>query len=178
MIKTKRLRLVPFDIGYAEDLYELWSDFEVVRYTYTPLMKSIDECAAMIRTQIDRTDKTFTDRFVILLNDKAIGMVGCVVMNTEKSLFGLYYQLKRRYWGNGYASECARAVIEYVFEGYPEATIIADAVSANNASLSVLKKVGFTEIHTTKNGFLRNGLALDLVDFTMSNPNKQPRANY
>lgn len=167
MIKTKRLELVKFDTKYAEDLFEVWSDFEVIKYTYMPLMKSTEECADMIKIQIERTNQFFTDRFVILLNGKAIGMAGCASMDSENSNFGLYYQFGRKYWGNGYASECVDAIINYVFKHYPQATIKADAVSLNPASLSVLRKVGFGETDISEKGFNRNGLNLDLVNFEM-----------
>ena len=37
MIKTNRLELVKFDLKYAADLFQVWSDFEVIKYTYMPL---------------------------------------------------------------------------------------------------------------------------------------------
>ncbi len=61
MIKTKRLELVGFDVKYTNDLLELWSDFEVIKYTYTPLISTFDDCINYIKHQIDRTDKNFTD---------------------------------------------------------------------------------------------------------------------
>jgi len=173
MIKTKRLELVKFDTKYAEDLFEFWSDFEVIKYTYMPLMNSIEECAAMIKIQIERTNQFFADRFVILLNGKAIGIAGCASMDNENTTFGLYYQLGQQYWGSGYASECAKAIINYVFMYYPQATIKADAVSLNPASLSVLRKVGFEELDISENGFNRNDLNLDLVNFEMTKQNQR-----
>ena len=135
MIKTKRLELVKFDLKYAADLFQVWSDFEV------------------------------------LLDGKAIGMAGCASMDSENSTFGLYYQFGKKYWGNGYVSECANAIIRYVFEHDPQATIKADAVSINPASLSVLRKVGFEELDISENGFNRNDLKLDLVNFEMTKNN-------
>ena len=41
MIKTDRLELVEFDTKYAESLQELWSDFEVIKYTYNLFIKNI-----------------------------------------------------------------------------------------------------------------------------------------
>lgn len=177
MLKTKRLELVEFNLKYAAELYELWSDFEVIKYTYMPLMKSVDECSDMISIQIGRTNKDFTDRFIILSGEKAIGIAGCAVMNeitsdsVRKPAFGLYYQLSKRYWGNGYASECAKAIVGYVFEHYPNAVIKADAVSVNAASLAVLRKIGFKETGVIQNGFTRNGFMLDLIDFELTNMN-------
>lgn len=74
MIKTKRLELVGFDVKYANDLLEHWSDYEIIKYTYTPLISTFDDCINYIKHQIDRTDKNFTDRFVIVLDNKAIGI--------------------------------------------------------------------------------------------------------
>ena len=166
MINTERLELVGFDVKYANDLYELWSDFEVTKYTYMPLMTSVDECVKMINHQINRTDKDFTDRFIILLNNKAIGIAGCVIMEKENLIFGLYYQLSQSYWGCGYASEAANAILDYVINKYPNAIIKADSVSINPASLAVLNKIGLKQISITENGFNRNGFKLDLVNFS------------
>jgi len=105
MLKTKRLELVAFDVKYAKDLFELWSDFEVIKYTFTPLMHTIDECIKYIEFQINRTHKEFTDRFVILLNNKAIGMAGCICMDKEKNVYGLYYQISREHWGCSYSMD-------------------------------------------------------------------------
>jgi len=54
MLKTDRLELVGFDVKYANDLFELWSDFEVIKYTFTPLITSVDECKRLIELQIIR----------------------------------------------------------------------------------------------------------------------------
>ncbi|WP_167954862.1 GNAT family N-acetyltransferase [Anaerosporobacter faecicola] len=166
MLKTKRLELVGFDVKYANDLFELWSDFEVIKFTFTPLMTTIDECINYIEHQISRTNKDFIDRFVILLNNKAIGMVGCICMDKENYVFGLYYQISRVYWGCGYASEAASAILQYVLDAYPNAIFRAEAVSENSASAAVLKKIGLKQTHIEKNGFMRNDFELDLIHYT------------
>ena len=66
MLETERLRLVCFDAKYAKELFELQSDYEAIKYTYTPLMTTIDESINFIEHQINRTDKSFQDRFVVL----------------------------------------------------------------------------------------------------------------
>jgi [ribosomal protein S5]-alanine N-acetyltransferase len=58
--------MVSFDIKYTNDLFGLWSDFEIIKYTFTPLITTIDECIDLIEHQINRTDKNFIDRFVIM----------------------------------------------------------------------------------------------------------------
>jgi len=165
MLKTERLELVGFDIKYANDLFEMWSDFEVIKYTYTPLITTIDDCKRLIEYQINRTNKNFTDRFVITFNNKAIGIIGCV-MDKENSAFGLFYQLSRKYWGRGYASEAGSAIVRYVLNEYPTAIIRAEAVSENQASIAVLKKIGLRQTHIEEKGFKRNNFELDLIHFS------------
>lgn len=166
MIKTKRLELAKFDIKYASDLYELWSDFEVIKYTYMPLLNSVDECVDKIKMFINYTDKKFINNFVILMDNKAIGIIGSPIINKEESKFGLYYQLARKYWGNGYVSEAAMAFKKYVVEKYPYAVFNADAVCVNSASLAVLRKLGLDETGVEESGFIINGFKLDLVKFS------------
>lgn len=43
MIKTERLSLVGYNLKYTNELFELWNDFETIKYTFTPLMNSIDD---------------------------------------------------------------------------------------------------------------------------------------
>jgi ribosomal-protein-alanine N-acetyltransferase len=164
MIKTKRLELVKDDVKYASDLFELWNDFEVIKYTYTPLLTTIDECINLIERRISRADKDFTDSFVILLNNKAIGIIGCP--SVDKVFFGFYYQLSRKNWGCGYATEAASAVKNYLMNKYPNAIIKAEAVSINPTSIAVLKKIGLKQTHIEEKGFRRNNLELDLIRFS------------
>jgi ribosomal-protein-alanine N-acetyltransferase len=166
MLKTERLELVGFDLKYVNDLLELWSDFDVIKYTFTPLITTVDDCRNLIEHQINRTDKNFTDRFVIMLNNKAIGIVGCICMDKENLVFGIYYQISRMYWGCGYASEAASAIVHYVIKEYPTATIKAEAVSVNPASIAILKKLGLKQTHIEEKGFKRNSFELDLVHFS------------
>lgn len=166
MIKTDRLELVGFDVKYANELFELWRDFETVKYTYTPLITTIDECVRLVEHQITRTNKNFQDRFVIILNNKAIGIVGCICMDEENLVFGLYYQISRVCWGHGYASEAANAIMRYVLNQYPTAIIKAEAVSINPASVAVLKSIGLKQTHIEEKGFKRNDFELDLISFS------------
>lgn len=165
MLKTKRLELVGFHVKHANDLFELWSDFEVIKYTFTPLLTTIDECINLINHQINRTNKDFMDRFAILLNNKAIGMVGCVCMDKENCVYGLYYQISQAYWGYGYASEAVSAIMHYVLNEYPNAIFKAEAVSENPASAAILMKMGLKQTHVEQNGFKRNNFELDLIHY-------------
>lgn len=165
MIKTERLELVEFETKYAVDLYELWSDFEVIKYTYMPLLNSVDQCTEKIHMFIDHTDKETVNNFIILRENKAIGIIGSPIMDKAHAEFGFYYQIARKYWGNGYVSEAVMAFMEHIYKHFPNAKFYAEVVSENSASIAILKKAGFLEATTVKDGFTLNGFKLDLIKF-------------
>jgi RimJ/RimL family protein N-acetyltransferase len=55
------------------------------------------------------------------------------------------YTLGRAWWGQGYATEAARACVDLAFGTVGLDTVIAVADAANPASAHVLEKLGFTE---------------------------------
>ena len=165
MIKTQRLELVRFDKKYAKDLFELWSDYEVITYTYMPPLKSIDECFEKIEMFINYTDDEIVNNFIILLDGKAIGIVGSPIIDKDKAVFGLYYQLMKKYWGKGYISEAVEAFINYIRSKFPNAEFNAEVVCENPASEAILRKMGFSKVGVEKNRFTLNGFILDIVKF-------------
>ncbi len=166
MIQTERLQLVKFDMQYAADLYELWSDYEVIKYTYMPLLHSIEECESKIKMFLDYTDEKFINNFIICLNNKAIGIIGSPIIDIEKKKFGLFYQLSRAYWGKGYIGEASNAFVQYLICEFPDAKIIADAVTDNPASMAILERLGLKQIHIEKDGFKCNDIEMDLAKYT------------
>ena len=66
MIKIERLKLVAFDQKYVANLYDLWSDFEVIKYTYMPQLHSTKQCAEKINMFIENTDRDVQNNFIIL----------------------------------------------------------------------------------------------------------------
>lgn len=165
MIRTERLELVEFDQKYAADLYELWGDFEVIKYTYMPQLHSIEQCVEKINMFIENTDKDIRNNFIILQNSRAIGIVGAPVMDKAHAEFGLYYQLARKYWGNGYISEAVLAFQKHIINQFADAKFHADVVSENAASIAILKKAGFEEEAVQKDVFTLNGCKIALLKF-------------
>ncbi|MGL4762236.1 MAG: GNAT family N-acetyltransferase [Sarcina sp.] len=162
MIYTERLRLVPIDICYASNIFEIWSDYEVIKYTNIKLMTEISQCEDTMNFLVnEKTDWEYPNNFVVLKGDKAIGLIGFPIIDKESFEFGFYYQIAKEYWWKGYTSEMANAMLNYIFKEYSNATVIATAVVVNIASKKILTKLGFKETHIEKEGF--NGL--DLIHY-------------
>ena len=52
------------------------------------------------------------------------------------------------YWGKGYATETARAALNYAFNEIKTDVVYAMAVTENTGSNRVLQKLGFEELGT------------------------------
>ena len=166
MIKTERLQIVPLEDKYVEDIFQLWGDFEVIKYTYNKLLSSIEDCHIRLNDWLSmHKDNLGANKFIILLNNKMIGIIGFPVIDNDDFKCGLFYQIKEEYWGKGYAFEAAQGVLNYIFEKHSNAYVIADAVVLNIASIKILNKLGFKQIFIEENGFKNNGMEIDLVHF-------------
>ena len=70
-----------------------------------------------------------------------IGNVGAFIRETATDL-ELGWSIFRRFWGHGYATEAARAALEFSFEGHSAKRAIAHISADNTASLGVSRKLG------------------------------------
>ncbi|EYE88157.1 acetyltransferase [Fervidicella metallireducens AeB] len=73
---------------------------------------------------------------------KIIGHCGYMTVE-EYGEVELLYAFDENYWGKGFATEAAKAAIEYASLHYNWTKIIAMAYSGNAASNHILKKLGF-----------------------------------
>ena len=74
-------------------------------------------------------------------NDEFIGWCGLKHIIEENEI-DLGYRLFEKYWGNGYASEAAKATLDYGVNNLKLTNIIARAAKDNVASINVIKKLG------------------------------------
>ena len=56
--------------------------------------------------------------------------------------FELAWILARRYWGNGYATEAARAAMDHAFTAWTKDRIISLIAPDNHASIRVAERIG------------------------------------
>ena len=73
------------------------------------------------------------------------GLVGTAGLRPlEESGLEIFYSLAPAAWGHGYATEAARAVVEFALDslGLPE--VLAEVDEGNAASVAVVKRLGMT----------------------------------
>jgi ribosomal-protein-alanine N-acetyltransferase len=54
------------------------------------------------------------------------------------------YAIARKHWGNGYATEAARAVVDWAFETFCVAKVSSEANVDNKRSWRVMERIGMT----------------------------------
>lgn len=145
MIETERLTLRPLAPDDYKDVFEWVSDPEVNKYMPYPLYTDLEAVKKWIAS-ITPEQNEFA--FVLKNIGKVIGS-GSVRYDDELDGFTFGYNLNRQYWGNGYATEAAKAMIEWARRELGVKKFVAVFADDNVASGNVIRKCGLTFSHHT-----------------------------
>ena len=139
VLETERLTLRRPTLADVKAIARLANDRRIAENTRRlPHPYSQDHAVAFVRAMAN--DKSET-AFLIENNHTPVGMVGVNWREPEAPELG--YWLGVEYWGQGFATEAARAVIDFTFEQFDAAHMRSGARVANPASRNVLEKCGF-----------------------------------
>ena len=141
-LRTQRLLLRPFRLTDVDDVQAYAGDKEWSRFL--PLPDPYDRVHTeqyIARSFLTNWDVRPT--FAIVLDDTVIGGINLTINKVQQSA-ELGYAIAREQWGNGFASEAARAVVGWGFEAYALAKIIAKANVENEQSWRVMERIGMT----------------------------------
>ena len=140
---TDHLRLRRFLTGDGQAMYELNSDPEVLRYTGDPPFADGDAAEAFV-SAYDHYVHYGLGRWVVTdkVSGDFLGWCG-LKYSPELEETDLGFRFFRRHWNKGYATESARACVEYAFGRLGLQRLVGRAMRANSASVRVLEKVGF-----------------------------------
>ena len=72
---------------------------------------------------------------------EVVGDVGAFVRETSPD-FEIGWTLYRRFWGQGFASEAAKAALAFTFETHRAKRVIAHIAAANKPSVAVSQRLG------------------------------------
>ncbi|MBQ8002273.1 MAG: GNAT family N-acetyltransferase [Clostridia bacterium] len=141
-IKTDRLLLRKFNTSDAEAIFSTWtSDERVAKYTSWYAHKSIDDTRAYVEYMTSK-NKLSDYNWIIESDDKVIGSINVCYSDEHLEIAGIAYVLAHDYWGKGYMTEAAKAVINFLFNYVNYRKIIAGCYSENIGSSKVMEKVG------------------------------------
>jgi ribosomal-protein-alanine N-acetyltransferase len=158
-LQTARLRLRPVTSADADALFALHSSAYVLRYwdappwseraraeTFIAASQQLAEEGSGARLAIDRTsDGAF------------IGWCSLTRWNPDYRSASMGYCLDAAAWGHGYATEAARALLQWAFDTLDLNRVQAETDTRNVASARVLEKLGFVREGALREDCVVNG---------------------
>jgi RimJ/RimL family protein N-acetyltransferase len=139
VLETERLMLRRPTLADVKAITQLANDRRIAENSRRlPHPYSHDHAVHFVSAQADAGRQT---AFLIERDFQPVGMVG--VDWRQPGAPELGYWLGVDHWGQGFATEAARAVIDFTFEEFDVEHLMSGARVANPASRNVLEKCGF-----------------------------------
>jgi RimJ/RimL family protein N-acetyltransferase len=149
-IRSERLFLRPGWPEEWEDLLILIDDEEVVRHlARAPWPYTAEDAKAFTQLQHHRLLPNF---FVTLPGPQGARLIGSVGLTRDGDQIELGYWIGRPFWGQGYATEAARALLSLA-GALGHKRLVASHFTDNPASGRVLRKLGFCPTGVVRNRF-------------------------
>ncbi len=168
-LETGRLLLRPLEMDDLEFVFRHFSDPQVTQYLMDePPVASRDEARAIIEFYLEPEGKTHNRWGIARKEDgRLIGTIG--FHKWAKAFFRaeVGYDLSPDCWGQGYMSDAFRAVIRHGFEGMGLHRIDALVYVGNDASIRLLRKMGFQQEGLLRDYFCLNGAFYDHYLFAL-----------
>lgn len=145
LLTTPRLGLRLFMESDFDRFAEMNADPEVMRFFPNTLsQKEVGEYMERINAHYEKHGHCYfaTDR---LDTGEFIGFIGLAYQDYEVPFCpctDIGWRLHRSAWGNGFATEGAKACLEYAFHVLNKTEIYATAPKVNLPSIKVMKKIG------------------------------------
>jgi ribosomal-protein-alanine N-acetyltransferase len=144
-LTTERLLLREFEEQDWPRTLEYQSDPEYLRYNPWTYRSEVD-VRSFVRMFMnwsrEQPRKKFQLAIVLKEEKRLIGNCGIRMPQAYAQSADIGYEIDRHYWGHGYATEAARALIDFGFEQLQLHRIWANCVVENTASAHVLEKSG------------------------------------
>lgn len=152
-LETERLRLRPFTADDVDNLVELDSDPEVMRYLNGGRPTPRDEVESVILPRILSFYERFDSYGYWAAEEKSTGeFVGWFALHPNEDgppgELELGYRLRRAAWGKGYAAEGSRALVDKAFRELGARRVRAETMTVNTASRRVMENVGLEYVRT------------------------------
>jgi [ribosomal protein S5]-alanine N-acetyltransferase len=146
-ISTDRLQLRLFQVSDAETVSRLCNNYNLYKSTlYLPYPYSLNDALSWMEHQLENfnSDKSYE----LAVTGRQTGeLYGAIALSNNQSFCHgeLAYWIGEEYWGKGYATEAAEAVIKFAFEEKKYHKVFARYFQSNPASGRVMEKLGMRE---------------------------------
>ncbi|HEY5610095.1 MAG TPA: GNAT family N-acetyltransferase [Thermoanaerobaculia bacterium] len=166
-LSTPRLLLRTFDESDLDGLTHLVGAREVASTTLEiPHPYTREMAEAWLRESREKIASGESVSYAIVAESQLVGSVGLKV-KADHARAELGYWIGLAYWGRGYATEAARAMLEYGFDVMGLNRIFAGYFPRNPASGRVLEKIGMKRDGVLRQHVMRWGVFEDVILYSM-----------
>ncbi|MCK0473239.1 GNAT family N-acetyltransferase [Halalkalibacter sp. APA_J-10(15)] len=164
-IETNRLLLRLFKETDATEVAELCDNYNLYKNTlYLPYPYSIEDALSWMKNHLDNFNDDKSYEFAI--TDKVTGKLFGAVALTRNQGFNngeIAYWVGEKHWGNGYATEAAKAILEFAFVEKQYHKVFARYFQSNLASGKVIEKIGMKKEGILREHVIKENDYIDLV---------------
>lgn len=142
---TDRLKLVPLGLQYLISTHEYASDLDNTKYMIHLPNTDIMETKSFldkVQAEWQKCNPSYYE-FAVLLEEVHIGAIS-IYLNKDNAEGEIGWIISKKYWGNGYAVEAAREIINFAIRELKVGKFIAHCDSENISSYRVMEKLGFS----------------------------------
>jgi [ribosomal protein S5]-alanine N-acetyltransferase len=144
-IASERLLLEPLVEAHAPAMFLLLDDAELFRHLDFPPPPSLDHLREVYRRLEARHSPDASERWLNWVisphGGTPVGFTQATVRPDGTAYVA--YTLGRRYWGQGFADEATRAMLEHLAGIHHVRCFLATVEKANHRSIRVLERLGF-----------------------------------
>ena len=142
ILETERLYLRELNINDAEYFYRLNLDKEVLKYTGDKPFEDLKSAKSFLENYMPY-EKNGCGRWAVRNKENEEFLGWCGIKFTEKpNEYDIGFRFFRKYWNKGYATESAKACVDYGLNKLQLPEIVGRAMKENKASIRVLEKIG------------------------------------
>ncbi|MCM3617676.1 GNAT family N-acetyltransferase [Sutcliffiella horikoshii] len=171
-ILTDRLYLRIFEESDAETVQVLCNNINIYKSTlYLPFPYSLNDALGWMKNHQKNFEEDCSYEFAITdrINGNLFGAIS--LTNNQKFNHGeIAYWIGEEYWGKGYGTEAAKAIIDFAFKEKKLHKVFARYFKSNPASGRIMQKVGMVQEGLLKDQVVKDGKYEDLIYYGIINP--------
>ena len=144
ILETPRLLLRELHPNDAAQFYQLNLNPNVIKYTGNAAFKDVEEALQFLENYQDYKQNGY-GRWAVIdkSNNEFLGWCG-LKYDKELDETDIGFRFFEQQWNKGFATESAKACLDFGFEKLQLETIVGRAMQENVVSVKVLEKIGLT----------------------------------
>ncbi len=147
-MKTEHIGFSYWTNADEELAIQLWGEKDVTRYICVKGEFSQQNIIDRLNVEVNNGKQYQVQYWPIfnLMTGELIGCCGLRPFKSEQHSYEIGFHLRRIYWGQGYAFEAAKGVIQYAFTELDAVKLYAGHHPKNDGSRKLLTRLGFQYI--------------------------------